>query len=155
MAKTEVLLLESIPHLGDEGDFVTVAAGFARNYLLTQQKAIPVNRANQRYVDSLKRLRHQRETHLLAQATALVEQLKSLTLVLSVRAGESGRMFGSVTNTDLLEELAKRGIQLPSKSLYLGQHIKTLGQHKAHIKLHPQVSYELPFEVVAVEVQGN
>lgn len=149
MAQTEILLLEPIEGLGAEGDQVKVKAGYARNYLLPQKKALPVTKANVKQIEALQKRREEREARERQDADSIATKLVNLSLAFSVKTGEGGKMFGSITSNDLQNRLQEEGIELDRKHIQLGQPIKTLGKHSATIKLHPEVSVELPFEVVS------
>jgi len=97
MAKTEVILTHNIIGLGGESDQVKVAAGYARNYLIPQGLAIPVTAANKRRLEALRQRRGEREAHELTTMTELAKNLSKLTVVIKVKTGDDGKMFGSVT----------------------------------------------------------
>jgi large subunit ribosomal protein L9 len=105
MSKTEVILTDNIEGLGAESDHVKVAAGFARNYLYPQGKAIPVTSANKRRLDALRKRREERETHELNAMSELGKSLSRMVLIMSVRTGDDGKMFGSVTPAVIADEL--------------------------------------------------
>jgi large subunit ribosomal protein L9 len=150
MAHNEILLLQPIEGLGGEGDLVKVRAGFARNYLLPRQMAVPVTLANRKHVESLRAKRAEREAKELAGARELGEKLKLLSIAFAVKTGEGGKLFGSITQGDLHARLEKDGFPLDKKRVHIaGGHVKTLGKHEAVIKLHPEVTVELNFEVVS------
>ncbi|HTB62439.1 MAG TPA: 50S ribosomal protein L9 [Opitutales bacterium] len=150
MAHTEVLLLKPIDGLGGEGDLVRVRAGYARNYLLLQQFAVPVTQANRRHIESLKSRRVERESKELVGARELAERLKGVAVAFAVKTGEGGKMFGSVTQGDLHTKLTEQGYIVDKKRVHIaGGHVKTLGKHEASIKLHPEVTVEISFEVVS------
>ena len=150
MATSEVLLVKPVDGLGAEGDRVKVRAGYARNYLLPQGIALPVNNANRKYIDALQSARTKREAKELAEANATLEQLKTAKVAFAVKTGEGGKMFGAITVKDIHAKLAEQGIEIEQKRIHLGQGpVKALGKSVAHIKLHADVSFELEFEVVS------
>ena len=149
MANSEVLLLEPIEALGAEGDRVTVRPGYARNYLLPQKKALPVNRANRKLIDALLRTRALREAKQREGADALAEKLRSTALTIAVKTGANEKLFGSVTATDILTHLEKEGISIPKKKLHVSSPIKSLGTHTVVIKLHEEVTVDFSFEVIS------
>lgn len=149
MATTDIYLLEPVENLGHEGDRVTVKAGYARNFLLPRNKAIPLNKGNRKYIESLQsrkaeRLRQERE-----HAEAVLAKLETVSIAISVKTGEGGKLFGSVTANDLIDRLKEEGVELDKKQLNLYTPVKTLGKHSTKIKLHPEISYELEWEVVS------
>ncbi|MGA2052256.1 MAG: 50S ribosomal protein L9 [Opitutales bacterium] len=150
MAHNEILLLQPIEGLGGEGDLVKVRAGYARNYLLPRRMAVPVTQANRRHVESLRAKRAEREAKELAGSRELAEKLKLLTIAFAVKTGEGGKLFGSITQGDLHARLEKEGFPIEKKRVHIaGGHVKSLGKHSAEIKLHPEVTVELAFEVVS------
>ncbi len=150
MAFTEVLLIKPVDGLGAEGEQVRVRAGYARNYLLLQGIALPVNRANTKYIESLKKAREARESKDLESATATSAKLAALKLVFAVKTGEGGKMFGAISTAEISAKLAEHGIELERKRIHLGQGpVKVLGKHLATIRLHASVSVEQEFEVVS------
>ena len=150
MANSEVLLVKPVDGLGAEGDRVKVRAGYARNFLLPQGVALPVNNANRKYIDALQSARVKREAKELAAATATVEQLKTTTIAFAVKTGEGGKMFGAITVKDIHAKLVEAGITIEQKRIHLGQGpVKALGKSVAHIKLHADIAHELEFEIVS------
>lgn len=150
MALTEVLLIKPVDGLGAEGEQVRVRAGYARNFLLPQGIALPVNQANRKYVESLQKARVVRESRDLEVATGLAAKLQSIALVFAVKTGEGGKMFGAVSTAEIATKLAESGIQLERKRIHLGQGpIKVLGKHSANVRLHSTMTIELPFEVIS------
>ncbi len=149
MATSEVLLVKPVEGLGGEGDQVKVRAGYARNYLLPRKIAVPVTRANRKQIDVLKARRAEREQTELTNAQELGKKLEKTSLAFAVKTGEGGRMFGAITANDLHDKLAASGIELDKRKIHLFTPVKTLGKHTVKIKLHPDVSVELPFDVVS------
>ena len=105
MAKTEVILTHNIVGLGAESDQVKVAAGYARNYLIPQHLAIPLTAANKRRLEALRQRRAEREAHDLNSMTELAKSLQKLVCAIKVKTGEDGKMFGTVTNGMIADEL--------------------------------------------------
>jgi large subunit ribosomal protein L9 len=149
MATADVLLVKPVEGLGNEGDEIKVRAGYARNYLLPQKIAIPVTRANKRQIEALQKARALREQRELEGAQALAAKIEALHIAIAVKTGEGGRMFGAVTAADLLEKVVEAGIEVDKKKVHLYTPIKELGQHSTTVKLHPEVSVELTFDVVS------
>jgi large subunit ribosomal protein L9 len=148
MAKTEVILTHNIVGLGGESDNVRVAAGYARNYLFPQGFAIPVNGANKRRIESLKQRRAEREAHEFNTMTELAKGVSKLICVVKVKAGEDGKMFGSVTAGMIADELKHQfDITLDKKKIHLEHTIKTLGEHEVELRLHAEVKSTLKVRV--------
>ena len=130
MSKTEVILTENVVGLGAESDKVEVAAGYARNYLLPLGKAISASAGNERYLAALQTRRDKREAAELSTMGALKESLSHLLLVVKMKAGEGGKMFGSVTAGMIADELkAQFDVELDRKKINLPQAIRELGDH--------------------------
>jgi large subunit ribosomal protein L9 len=149
MATSEILLVKPVENLGGEGDQVKVRAGYARNYLLPRGIAVPLTGANRKQVDALKKRRAEREMHELNGAQQVAKKLEKKSLAFAVKTGEGGRMFGAITSTDIHEKLAAEGLQIEKRRIHLHTPVKTLGQHTVKIKLHPDVSVDLNFDVVS------
>ncbi len=149
MATSQLLLVQPVEGLGDEGDQVNVRAGYARNYLLPRKIAVPVTRANRKQMEVLKLRAEQRRAKELEGAKAVAARLETINIAFAVKTGPGGKMFGSVTSQDLIDRLAEDGVQLDRKQLSLYTPVKTLGKHETTIKLHPEVSVDFAFEVVS------
>ena len=149
MANHEVLLIKPVDGLGAEGDQVKVRAGYARNFLLPQGMAMPLTQSNRKRVEALKRARGLREAKELDGAQALAKQIEKAGIAIAVKTGEGGKLFGAVTVSDIHEKLTAAGITIEKRRIHLGAPIKTLGKHEVKIKLHPEVSVELSFDVVS------
>ena len=149
MANSEILLIKPVEGLGGEGDQVKVRAGYARNYLLPRGIAVPLTGANRKQVEALKKRRATREAEELTGAQELAKKLEKVALAFAVKTGEGGRMFGAVTATDVHEKLTAAGITLDKRRVLLHTPVKTLGQHTVKVKLHPDVTVELNFDVVS------
>ncbi|MDR3316482.1 MAG: 50S ribosomal protein L9 [Puniceicoccales bacterium] len=149
MAICEILLLEPVTNLGREGERVHVKAGYARNFLVPRKKALAFNRANERQVQSLIRLREERERRERESAAGLAKQFDGLRVVVAVKTGENGKLFGSVTAMELLEKLAEKGISLERQQLQLEQPLKELGQHAVGVRLHRDVQASFTVEIVS------
>lgn len=148
MAKTEVILVKNVVGLGGESDQVKVAAGYARNFLLPQGFAIPVTAANKRRLESLKQQRAEREAHELNAMNELAKSLAKLVLVLAVKTGEDGRMFGSITAGTIADELRTQfDVHIDKKKVHLERPIRTLGDHDVDLRLHSEVHATLKVRV--------
>lgn len=150
MAYTEVLLIKPVDGLGAEGEQVRVRAGYARNFLFLQGIALPVNRANTKYIEALKKARTVREARDLEVANALAAKLAAVKLTFAVKTGEGGKMFGAISTAEIASKLAEHGIELERKRIHLGQGpVKLLGKHVSTIRLHANVTVEQEFEVIS------
>ena len=149
MATTEVLLVEHIQNLGSEGDVVKVRPGFARNYLIPQKKALPLNLANKRRLDALKQSRAMRESEELQKAQEIATKLKEVKIAVAVKTGSGGKLFGSVTSNHILEKLSESGFTLDKKHFVSFSPIKELGKQNVTLQLHREVEAEVEVEVVS------
>ena len=148
MAKTEVILTHNIVGLGGESDQVRVAAGYARNYLFPQGFAIPLSGANKRRIEALKQRRGEREAHEFNTMTELAKGVAKLICVIKVKAGDDGKMFGSVTSGMIADELKHQfDITLDKRKIHLEGAIKTLGEHEVELHLHAEVKSTLKVRV--------
>jgi large subunit ribosomal protein L9 len=149
MATSEILLIQPVDGLGGEGDQVVVRAGYARNYLLPNKIAIPLNNANRKHIEALKQARVVREARDKEKSEELAGKISQLHIAIAVKTGEGGKMFGAVTAANLHEKIAEAGLEVDKKKVHLAAPIKTLGKHSTVIKLHPEVSIEMEFDVVS------
>src|ERR1700733_9667418 len=148
MAKTEVILTHNIVGLGGESDQVKVAAGYARNFLFPQGFAIPLTSSNKRRIESLKQRRAEREAHEFNTMTELSKGVAKLICVIKVKAGDDGKMFGSVTAGMIADELKHQfDITLDKRKIHLEGAIKTLGEHEVELHLHAEVKSTLKVRV--------
>ena len=148
MAKTEVILTHNIVGLGGESDQVKVAAGYARNYLFPQGFAIPLTGANKRRIEVLKQRRAEREAHEFNAMTELAKSVSKLICVIKVKAGDDGKMFGSVTSGMIADEMKHQfDITLDKKKIHLESVIRTLGEHEVALHLHAEVKSTLKVRV--------
>ena len=151
MAKTEVILTTNIVGLGGDSDQVRVAAGYARNYLYPHRLAIPVTQANKRHLEALKQRRAEREAHEFNHMTELSKSLTKLILVIKVKTGDDGKLFGSVTNGTIADELKTQfEIVLDKKKIKLEHSIRTLGEYEVELNLHAEVKGTLKVRVESI-----
>ncbi|GGO25264.1 50S ribosomal protein L9 [Microbispora rosea subsp. aerata] len=146
----KLILTTEVSGLGAPGDIVEVKDGYGRNYLIPRGFAIRWTRGAESQVISLKKARAAREIRDLGAAKEVAGQLGALKVRLKTRAGESGRLFGSVTTGDIAEAVkAAGGPELDRRRIEIGNAIKSVGTHKVSVRLHPEVSATLDVEVVA------
>ena len=142
----ELILKEDVVNLGYKNDIVTVKSGYGRNYLIPTGKAVIASPAAKKMLaEELKQRAHKLEK-IKKDAEAVAESLKIATKV-----SATGAIYGSVNNIQIAEELAKLGHNIDRKIIVVKDTVKEVGQYKAIIKLHKEVSVEIPFEVVAEE----
>jgi len=144
----EVLLVENVTNLGVRGDIVNVKAGYARNFLLPRKKAIPVTSGNKRQIELEKERNIKLRAKELAAAQDLKARLDVISLNISKKAGESGQLFGSVTNADVAELLKAQGFEIERHSISL-PHVKVVGAYDVDIRLYTGVQSKLQLTVTA------
>ncbi|SHK81326.1 LSU ribosomal protein L9P [Pseudonocardia thermophila] len=147
----KLILTAEVPNLGVPGDIVEVKDGYGRNYLLPRNLAILATRGAEKQVAALKRAQRAREARNLETAKELAAQIGGLTLTVKAKAaGDSGRLFGSVTAADVVAAVrAAGGPAVDRHAVTLPGQIKTVGSHPVSIQLHPEVTVETNVEVVA------
>jgi len=151
MPKTEVILTHNIVGLGGESDQVKVAAGYARNYLFPQGLAVPLTGANKRRLEVLRQRRAEREAHEFNTMSELAKSITKLTCVVKVKTGDDGKVFGSVTNGQIADELKHQfDIALDKKKIHLDHPIRVLGDHEIELRLHPEVKATLKVKVESI-----
>jgi large subunit ribosomal protein L9 len=148
MPKTEVILTHNIVGLGGESDNVKVAAGYARNYLYPQGLAVPVSNANKRRLEVLRQRRAEREAHEFNTMSELSKSISKLIAVITMKTGDDGKMFGSVTAGSIADALKNQfDITLDRKKIHLEHPIKTLGEHEVQLRLHAEVSTSMKVRI--------
>lgn len=145
----QVILNEDMPNLGRPGDVVRVRAGYARNYLLPRGLAVEANQKNLRAFEHQKNIAMLKREALKNQAVGLKERLEALRLSVSARAGEEGKLFGSVTNIDLERALREQGFEVDRRRIMLPEPIKQLGDYTVVVRLQPEVEANLKLSVAA------
>jgi large subunit ribosomal protein L9 len=152
MARTpmKLILTHEVSGLGTPGDVVDVAAGYGRNYLIPRGFAMRWTRGAEKEIDLIKRARSVREIRSLDDAKSVAGQLGSLTVRLRRRAGQNGRLFGSVGPSDIADAVrAAGGPELDRRRIEVTDPIKTLGQHQVRVRLHPEVSATVDIDIQA------
>jgi large subunit ribosomal protein L9 len=148
MSDTKVILTDEVRGLGHRGDVVSVAPGYARNFLLPKALALLATEGNTKRLKQEKRSYDARMASEEQQARAISEAMQGVKLVLKKKAGEHEALYGSVTTSDLAEALAVKGITVDRRRIELEEPIKRLGTHKVRVKLHHQVTSEVTVEVL-------
>ncbi|MEZ5171407.1 MAG: 50S ribosomal protein L9 [Acidimicrobiia bacterium] len=146
----KVLLRDDVENLGRKGDLVDVADGYARNYLLPRGFAMRATKGTVRQAEAMKRNREIREAKERAAAEELSATLSAAPVTVAARAGEEGKLFGSVTSTEIAAVLSERsGVDVDRRKLELDEPIKDLGTSEVKLRLHPDVETVITVEVVA------
>ena len=150
MSASKLILTQEVTGLGSAGDTVEVKGGYARNYLLPRGLAIVATRGAQKQVAGLRRARAARDVATLDEAKQVAGQLSSLTVTVPAKAGNGGRLFGSITTADVVAAVtAAGGPALDRRRVELPSSIKSTGSHSVTVRVHPEVSATLAIEVVA------
>ena len=144
----DVILLSSIPSLGERGDTVKVKAGYARNYLFPRRMALPAGEANRRVFHEKQRVLEKRDELEMQSARTRANKLGDASCTIAVQVGEEDKLYGSVTSADIHKALADQGIDIDRKQIMLDEPIKKLGVYTVEIKLHREVSAPIKVWVV-------
>jgi len=145
----KIILTENVEGLGTIGDLVTVKPGYARNYLLPRKYAVEANPANVKEFEHQKRQAQRKLEKLTKESELLKGKIEAIACVVSHRASEDGKLFGSVTNIELAEKLAAAGVEIDRKRIVLAEPIKSLGAHSVPVKLDAGVVASLKVTVEA------
>lgn len=144
-----LILRDDVEGVGNKGDVVDVAAGFARNFLLPKNHAIVATKGGEAQAASMRRARDQREAAARAAAEEVATRLVPQVITVTARAGGEGRLFGSVTTAEISEAVAQQtGVDIDRRRIHLAEPIKTLGTHVIPTKLHSDVEFPITIEVV-------
>jgi large subunit ribosomal protein L9 len=143
----KVILMTDVPALGHRGETREVANGYARNFLLPRKLAVPATPANLKNVEHLKRQRAKEDHRALEAAKAAAERIEALTLAVTARASDDGRLYGSVSQQDVVEFLERHQLPLEKRRVLLDAPIKALGEYKVPVRLHGDVTAALTVSV--------
>lgn len=147
----QVILREDVDKLGKIGDTVKVRNGYARNYLIPMKKAIEATPKNLRALEHAKKMVADRLRRLKKEAATLADSIKGISVTIKAKAGEEGKLFGSVTSMDIAEAVKARGLDIDKRKILLDEPIKRLGEYTVKVKLHPDVSADIAVTVVSEE----
>jgi large subunit ribosomal protein L9 len=149
MATTTILLREDIDNLGGRGEVVKVKSGYARNYLLPKGIATLATKGNVKQIDRERESLLKKAATEKSTAEAQAEQMRGISLRFERKAGKDGTLFGSVTSMDIAEALQAQGYEIDRRKINLKDTIKETGDYKAGVKLHREVTLEIPVTVAA------
>ncbi|HSB34834.1 MAG TPA: 50S ribosomal protein L9 [Nitrospirota bacterium] len=147
----QVILREDIEKLGKIGDMVKVADGYARNYLVPAKKAIEATPKNVHAMEHAKKMVADRLRKLKKEAAADADNIKALAVTIKAKAGEEGKLFGSVTTMDIAEAAKAQGVVIDKRKIALVEPIKRLGDYTVTVKLHADITAEFKVSVIAEE----
>jgi large subunit ribosomal protein L9 len=147
----EIILREHVEHLGRRGDIVSVADGYARNYLLPRKLALPATDGNKKRVERERKLLEAREADERRAAEAVAERLALVEVVVARRVGENDTLYGSVTSADVAASLAEQHVEIDRRKIQLPEPLKALGEYDVPVKLHRDVTGQVKVKVVKLE----
>lgn len=145
----KIILKEDVSNLGYKDDVVEVKDGYGRNYLIPQGKAVVATPSALKVLAENQRQRAHKLAKIKADAEALAAQLAEVSLTIGAKTSATGTIFGSVNSIQISEALEKLGFNVDRKIIEIKETVKEVGNYKANVKLHKEVSVEIPFEVVA------
>jgi large subunit ribosomal protein L9 len=145
----EVILREHVEHLGNRGDVVKVAEGYARNYLLPRKLALAVTDNNKRQIAREKKIAEARDAEEKSQAEAIAQRLTQLDIEIPRRVGENDTLYGSVTSQDIAQALKDKGFDVDKRKITMAEPLKALGEAMIPVKIHRDVTAQLRVKVVA------
>ena len=145
----QVILKEDVANLGYKDDVVTVKGGYGRNFLIPQGKAVIASESAMKVLAENLKQRAHKLAKIKEDAQALAAKLEGVSLTIGAKTSSTGTIFGSVTNIQVAEALEKAGYEIDRKIIYIKEAVKEVGSYKATLRLHKEVSVEIPFEVVS------
>lgn len=149
----KVILTQNVPKLGVVGDICDVAPGYGRNYLIPQGMAILATAGARRQIEDLKRTEQRRQARLRSEAEQIAARVDGVRLEFRARVGETGRLYGSITATDIAEALeARLGVDVDRRKIHLEEPLRTLGEHEVIVHFMPQVEARVTVNIEPEEV---
>jgi large subunit ribosomal protein L9 len=145
----EIILKEDVVNLGYKDDIVKVKDGYGRNFLIPQKKAVIASESAKKMLAEDIRQRAHKLEQIKNEAVSLAEKLKDLVLTVGAKTSTTGKIFGAVSAVQLADAFEKAGFAIDRKVIVLKEPVKEVGSYKATLKLHREVSVEVPFEVVS------
>jgi large subunit ribosomal protein L9 len=147
----EIILRDHVENLGKRGEVVKVADGYARNYLLPRNLALPATAGNKKRVEKERKILETRESEERQSAEAIAARLNALDLSISRKVGENNQLYGSVTNADIADLLKDKGFEIDRRKILLADPIKALGENTVPVKLHRDVTAQVKVSVTKTE----
>jgi len=145
----KLILISDVPQLGVKGDVVEVSEGYGRNYLLPKHLAVKASAGALKSAEALQRARREADRRAFEEAESVAKTLVGTRVVVAARAGDEGRLFGSVTQTDIVEGVQKfTGVELDKGQIHLTEPIKSIGLYEIRVKLHADVEFPLSLDVI-------
>lgn len=146
-----LILKEDVANLGSAGEIVTVKDGYGRNYLIPKQLAIPANEGNLRQIEHARRLVDTHRKQVAATSAALKERIEAVDVQIAKLVGDENKLYGSVTNVEIADYLADKGVVIDRRTIVLDDPIKTLGEHEVKVRLKESKPATIVVKVVAQE----
>jgi len=143
----KVIFLKDVKGQGKKGEVKEVSEGYARNFLIPRGLVSPANESNLKQLEQLNKAESRRKEKEKEEALSLAEKLKEVTLNFKVKAGEGGRLFGSITSKQIADEMDKKGYKIDKRKILLDDPIRSLGVTKVNIRLHPDVTATINVQV--------
>jgi large subunit ribosomal protein L9 len=144
----EVILKDHVEHLGQRGEIVKVASGYARNYLFPRKLALAVTEENKRQIERERARAETRDAEERTIAEALAQRIEAAEIAIARRVGEHETLYGSVTSADIAEALQAKDLAIDRRRIQLSEPLKTLGEHTVPVKLHREVTAQLKVTVI-------
>ena len=145
----EIILKEDVANVGYKDDIVNVKSGYGRNFLIPQGKAVIASDSAKKVLAENQKQRAHKLAKIKQDAENLAAKMEGTTLVIGAKTSSTGTIFGSVTNIQIADELAKKGFEVDRKIIFIKESVKEVGSYKAQVRLHKDISVEIPFEVIS------
>jgi large subunit ribosomal protein L9 len=145
----EIILKEDVANVGYKDDIVNVKSGYGRNFLIPQGKAVIASESAKKVLAENKKQRAHKLAKIKQDALDIAAKLEGVALTIGAKTGSSGTIFGSVTNIQIAEELVRKGFEIDRKIIAIKESVKEIGNYKAIVRLHKEVSVTIPFEVIS------
>ncbi len=145
----KIILLQDVKNVGKKGQLIEASEGYAKNFLIPRKLGMEATKSNLNDLELKQKSEEKRKKEELEEAQHMGKELEEKTIVITVKTGDNGKLFGSVTNKEVAEELVKQtGLAIDKKKVSIGDPIKMLGERTATVKLHPKVTAEVKIKIV-------
>ncbi|MDR1380631.1 MAG: 50S ribosomal protein L9 [Tannerella sp.] len=145
----EIILKEDVVNVGYKDDIVSVKSGYGRNFLIPQGKAVIASESAKKVLAENRKQRAHKLAKIKQDALDIAAKLEGITLTVGAKTSSTGTIFGSVTNIQIAEGLAKKGYEIDRKTIIIKESVKEVGNYNATVRLHKEVSVVIPFEVIS------
>ena len=147
----KVVLRNNVDGVGKRGDIVDVSDGYGRNFLIPQGLAMRATAGTEREAEAMRRVEAQRDERSRADAQELATRIGGIPMVIAARASEEGKLFGSVSATEIVDAAAHNGVEIDRRVIRLDEPIKEVGDHSVTLELHPEVTMAISVSVIAAD----